>query len=87
MIQVSACKKDARDTHQGGRVDTGETGLRARQLVRRGQAAKPPTLPVAPAARVLVPPDAIAEVQHVTAVRTSAMLAAPFGAAEPNEVG
>ena len=61
--------------------------MHTHQLVGRWQAAKPPALPVAPVSGVLVPPDTIAEVEHVVAVRATAMLAAPLGAAETDEGG
>ena len=87
MVQVRAGKDHARDAQMGGRVDARESRLRPRQIIRRRQAANPPALPVAPACRVLVPPDAIAEVQHVAAVRAPAMLTTSLGAAKPDDVG
>ena len=85
VVQVRAGEHDARDPQRGGRVDAGEARLRACQLHRCGQTANPPALPVAPACGVLVPPHPIAEMQHVAAVRATAMLAAPLGAAEADK--
>nr|GFD40894.1 hypothetical protein [Tanacetum cinerariifolium] len=84
MVQVCAREEYARDGHRGGRADASEPGLRACQVHRRGQ-ANPSAPPIAPACHILVPPDPIAEVQHVAAVWATAMLATPFGAAEADD--
>ena len=52
--------------------------------VRRWQASVPLALPATPSAGVLVPPQAVAEVQHFAPVRPTAALATALGAAEPD---
>ena len=72
MVQVRARDRNARRSHQ------------REEVVARH--ANPTPTAVAPAAAPRIPPAAIAQVRDRLAMRTIAMLAAPLGAVEPNEV-
>lgn len=85
MVQMRSGENYPRDPKTGGRADAVKTWLHPREIVRCFQAAKPPTLPVTPTARVLVPPASVSKVQHVAAVGASAMLTASLGANETDE--
>ncbi len=86
MIQVGAGQYHARSTEHGRCADPDKPGLHALQRHRREQASYPPSLPVSPAYRILVPPLAVAEMNHIAAVGTPAMLAASPRAGEPDMV-
>src|SRR5262245_14025643 len=75
VIEVSTGKDDAGDEE------------RARPLVRRGKSLQHPPLPVAPDAKLPVPPTAIPEMQHLLAMRAAAALAAPARPAEADSLG
>ena len=72
MVQVRARDIDPRDTDD-----------RRHACVRGSHAPSPP---VAPLAAIGVPPAAVAEVEHPPTMRTLAMLAAPLGAAEADQL-
>ena len=71
MVQVRA-----RGVHPGGADDCGDVAI------RYSDATSPPVPPV-PA--IGVPPATVAEVEDASAMRTPAMLATAFGAAEPDQ--
>lgn len=67
LAQVRAHKENSCDPKSCGGIDAHEPVLHLRQLIRARQAANPPAFPAAPGCHVAVPPDSIAQVQHVAA--------------------
>ncbi len=72
MVQMRAREIDPRDADERQRA--------------RAWRSHPAPAPVAPLPAIGIPPAAVAQVEHVPTVRTSAMLAAALGAAEANQL-
>ena len=71
MVQMRTRDIDPRDAHDRRHV--------------RLRRTHPATAPVAPLVAISVPPASVTQVEHPPAVRALAMLAAPLGAAEPDQ--
>lgn len=87
VVQMRCGKYYTRNPQSSRRINAGQPRLHTGELVGRKQPADRPALPVAPLGLLLVPPDAVAQMQNVKPVRTLALLAATFCAFKPDDRG
>ena len=71
MVQVRARDIDPRHADDGGHCGNG--------------CAHPPTAAVTPMPAIGIPPSAVTQMEYASPMRTPTMLAAPLGAAEPDQ--
>ena len=87
VVQMRTGEHHARDAQHRRRANPRKARLRARQLGWICECTHRPPAPIAPARGLFIPPHAVAEMQHVAPMRTSAMLAPPFRTREADERG